>query len=245
MTTRALARRLTLHPTLGWPIRLVRPGWPDAGRRVAQGGALAQLLDAARAALPRARTIVNAGAGEGLYAATIAGRFRDSALLEFDLQPPPSCRRAAAHHRLQASLTAIPLATGVADLVICTEVLEHIVDDRTAVAELRRVLRNGGFLLVSVPTPPAPDDPAHVREGYTAAELDALLRRAGFEIVEQRYSMYSVFQRVLVHWRAGRRLPLALILAMAWCDRLWPTGTPMDIAVLARAIDAGQPVGGR
>jgi SAM-dependent methyltransferase len=44
---------------------------------------------------------------------------------------------------------AIP--DGRFDLIICTEVLEHTLQPFGAVAELRRLLRPGGYLLVSVP----------------------------------------------------------------------------------------------
>lgn len=45
----------------------------------------------------------------------------------------------------------LPFPDGVFDKVICAEVLEHIADDSSAMAELARVLRPGGTLAVSVP----------------------------------------------------------------------------------------------
>jgi len=51
----------------------------------------------------------------------------------------------------QADVTKLPFADGSFDVVICSEVLEHIKDNRTAVAELVRVLKPGGDLVVTVP----------------------------------------------------------------------------------------------
>ena len=51
----------------------------------------------------------------------------------------------------QADLLDLPLRTGALDAVLCSEVLEHIDDDRGALLELRRVLRPGGRLVVTVP----------------------------------------------------------------------------------------------
>jgi SAM-dependent methyltransferase len=51
----------------------------------------------------------------------------------------------------RASATALPFPDGVFDLVICSEVLEHVPDHRRAAAEATRVLRPGGDLVVSVP----------------------------------------------------------------------------------------------
>ena len=51
----------------------------------------------------------------------------------------------------QADVTKLPFADGSFDVVICSEVLEHIKDNRTAIAELVRVLKPGGDLVVTVP----------------------------------------------------------------------------------------------
>lgn len=45
----------------------------------------------------------------------------------------------------------LPFPDGAFDLVIVSEVLEHIPDDRSAIAEANRVLRSGGTLAVTVP----------------------------------------------------------------------------------------------
>jgi SAM-dependent methyltransferase len=46
----------------------------------------------------------------------------------------------------------LPFRDGAFDKVVCTEVLEHIPDDRAGVRELVRVLRPGGDIAVSVPS---------------------------------------------------------------------------------------------
>jgi SAM-dependent methyltransferase len=45
----------------------------------------------------------------------------------------------------------LPFPDGAFDVVILSEVLEHILDDRSAIAEANRVLRPGGTLAVTVP----------------------------------------------------------------------------------------------
>jgi SAM-dependent methyltransferase len=47
--------------------------------------------------------------------------------------------------------TRLPFADGAFDRVIASEVLEHVPDDRAAIAELVRVLRPGGTVAVTVP----------------------------------------------------------------------------------------------
>ncbi len=52
---------------------------------------------------------------------------------------------------LRADLTALPLPSGSLDAVLSCHTLEHIPDDRAALAELARVLRPGGTLVLMVP----------------------------------------------------------------------------------------------
>jgi len=102
----------------------------------------------------------------------------------------PSGARADA---VRGSALRLPFAAGRFDRVIAAEVLEHIDDDLGALRELRRVLRPGGTLAVTVPAwlpeticwkldegyhaPMA--EGGHVRI-YSATVLRARLRRAGF-----------------------------------------------------------------
>jgi SAM-dependent methyltransferase len=57
----------------------------------------------------------------------------------------------AAAGAARGDLRALPVADASVDRVIASEVLEHIVDDRTALAEIARVLKPGGRAVVTVP----------------------------------------------------------------------------------------------
>lgn len=50
-----------------------------------------------------------------------------------------------------ADITKLPFPDNYFDVVICSEVMEHIPDDKKAVSELLRVLKPGKNLVVSVP----------------------------------------------------------------------------------------------
>lgn len=58
-------------------------------------------------------------------------------------------------HRLnttvRADLSAMPLRSDTFDAIICIHVLEHVDDDRRAMLEIFRVLKPGGWALISVP----------------------------------------------------------------------------------------------
>ncbi|KRV46880.1 ubiquinone biosynthesis methyltransferase UbiE [Wenjunlia vitaminophila] len=80
---------------------------------------------------------------------------RDTELTGVDLSPAMlgRARRRAGELGVrvtltEASATELPFPDGAFDTVVCTLALCCIPDDRTAVAEMRRVLRTGGTLLL-------------------------------------------------------------------------------------------------
>jgi SAM-dependent methyltransferase len=53
--------------------------------------------------------------------------------------------------RVHADITELPFGDDTFDVLYCSHVLEHVVDDRKAMRELRRVLRPDGWALLVVP----------------------------------------------------------------------------------------------
>jgi SAM-dependent methyltransferase len=53
--------------------------------------------------------------------------------------------------RAEVESTSLPIASGRADVVIMSELIEHLVDPDSALEEARRVLKPGGTLLLSTP----------------------------------------------------------------------------------------------
>ena len=122
--------------------------------------------------------VVEAGCGEGYGgqlladagAALVAGLDLDLATLRHAADTYPAVPVAA------ANLVALPLADAAVDLVVCSQVVEHLWDQDAFVAECARVLRPGGRLVVSTPnrlTFP-PGNVFHSRE-LDATELSALV----------------------------------------------------------------------
>lgn len=112
-----------------------------------------------------------------------------------------------AHERglatVRADARALPLADDCLDLVVAFDILEHIVEDHDAVAEIRRVLRPDGTFLVAVPADPrlwsAHDEAVdHVRR-YTRETLGAVLRGGGFDIASM--ASWNVLLRPVVAMR--------------------------------------------
>jgi predicted SAM-dependent methyltransferase len=53
---------------------------------------------------------------------------------------------------VKADITALPFSDRSFDVILCSHVLEHVVDDRRALRELFRVLKPSGWAVVQVPT---------------------------------------------------------------------------------------------
>jgi SAM-dependent methyltransferase len=121
---------------------------PDRARR--QARMLAGILrDSAGPAV-----ILDLGCGDGFALAVAAGLNPSHRFAGIDWSAD-ALRRAQALGLtvLRAGVTApgLPVADDAADVVIMSELIEHLVDPDEAVAEVRRVLRPGGSLLLSTP----------------------------------------------------------------------------------------------
>ena len=97
---------------------------------------------------------------------------------------------------VQSSIEAMPFGDCQFDVVLCTQVLEHIRDHEAAARELVRVAKPGGLLIVSVPFVPEDwrpeqcihhDPIGHVRPGYTLNDLSRLLGRFGCVVLGYGY----------------------------------------------------------
>ncbi len=100
----------------------------------------------------------------------------------------------------------LPLKDQSFDRVVCSEVLEHVGDDKQSVSELVRVLKDDGFLAVSVPTylsesiywrisrQYSRNPGGHVRK-YRAREILKLLRDCNLEIygIRHKHSLHTIY----------------------------------------------------
>jgi SAM-dependent methyltransferase len=100
--------------------------------------------------LPGAR-VLEAGCGVGAYSSQIRRRY--SLFVEaFDLEPERVREaRADTPHALVAAAESLPYRANLFDVVLSNEVIEHVADDRQAVAEMVRVLKPGGRIVLFCP----------------------------------------------------------------------------------------------
>ena len=130
----------------------------------------------------------------------------------------------------------LPFGDRVFNLVVVADMIEHVQDEAAFVAELSRVLKPGGRLVVN--TPHAHDTwlrrlrlalgqtdekHGHLRHGYTRGSLGALLG-GGFEI-ESSATYGRVFSEIIDT-------------AMQWgLERLGKKGSPKGVVVTGRDLN--------
>ncbi len=108
----------------------------------------------------------------------------------------------------------LPFAGGSFDLVLATDIVEHVADDVAAIAELRRVLKPGGHLLLTVPTFPLlwghQDVVGHHQRRYKMRDLLRKLRGGGLEPERHFYFNYLLFLPILITRQLMRVLGVRL-----------------------------------
>lgn len=77
--------------------------------------------------------------------------------------------------------TAIPVEDASFDVVLCTEVLEHVPEPQQVIREFARILRPGGTLLLTAPLGSGlHQEPYHFYGGYTPFWYQKFLGEVGF-----------------------------------------------------------------
>ena len=182
--------------------------------------------------------ILDAGAGQGTMSARLQRLGYDVTSTDVSEAAVEVLRTQLAGPVVEANVTDLPFADATFDGVVLGEVLEHVEDDRGALAELARVLRRGGVLAASVPANPALYGPSdewagHVRR-YTRGALLEACAGAGLTVNScvawgfpfSRLYHRHVYERYLDRHGAarpgGRHRPLvAAVGALLQVDRLF------------------------
>jgi SAM-dependent methyltransferase len=149
---------------------------------------------------------------------------------------------------------ALPVQDGVFHTVLCNQVLEHVTEPSKLMAEVARVLRPGGVVLLTTPQTWGLHLEPHDFYRYTEYGLRYLAEKSGLEVVEVIPTCglsATLAQRIadtVVYTEPNRRPPwleLSLSLLMApvlmtgyGFDKLFgKRGDPLDHVLIARRPD--------
>jgi SAM-dependent methyltransferase len=171
---------------------LTRPGFADHDRWLLL--LLHQRLREAVAGLPTGDTVLDYGCGLMPYRELFESRF--STYVGADLEGNP-----AAGVTIRPDGT-LPMPDASVDVVLSSQVLEHVTDPAAYLAEAHRVLRPGGHVVVSTHGAWVyhPDPTDFWR--WTPDGLRLILSRAGFE-VERMDSVLGLLSLTMQLWLSG------------------------------------------
>jgi SAM-dependent methyltransferase len=145
-----------------------------------------------RLPLPADAEILDAGCGSGRTMQLLAAYGTVSGV---ELSEPAAevARARGVGEVFIGRLEELPWPEERFDLITCLDVIEHTPDDRATLAELRRVCRPGGYLLVTVPAYPrlwsVHDEANHHYRRYSRAALRTAALQAGWSL--ERMSSFN------------------------------------------------------
>jgi SAM-dependent methyltransferase len=155
---------------------------------------------AARDLEPGAR-VLDVGAGDAPYREL----FAHTEYLTSDWEQ--SVHEGARQADVIASADALPVEDAGFDMVLLLQVLEHVPEPAAVLAELHRVLRPGGTLVLTAPLTWELHELPHDYYRYTGPGLEHLLGAAGFAdvVVEARNDSFTTVAQLLVNlsWNLG------------------------------------------
>ncbi len=184
-----------------------------------------EMLEEAKRRTPPTARVLDAGAGEGRF----RPYFEHARYTDIDVAVGEQSWDYSGLDTL-GSLDRLPYADNTFDVVLCTMVLEHVMEPQLVLNEIARVLRPGGSLYVSVPQQMWQHQKPYDFFRYTSYGLRYLLDKAGLDIAfikpmggyfwqlsfEIQSLAYWVLPRPRRRWLNALRYP-ALVVVQGIC----------------------------
>lgn len=169
-------------------------------------------------------TMMDAGSGFGQYSFYIASRNKNCVIDAVDVKEEQIADCNAFFNRcgitnvtFQYGDLTQPHATDKYDLILCVDVMEHILEDVDVFTHFHRSMKKDALLLISTPSDKGGSNAdehgesfigEHVRDGYPVAEMEEKLKKAGFSKMEILYS-YGTPGKIA--WKLSMKYPMQLL----------------------------------
>ncbi len=198
--------------------------WWFVGRRRLALGLLKRALAPRLEDRPR---VLDLGCGTGVVLREL-GQWAEPIGVDMSPHALGFCRQRGLDETVQGDGICLPIQSNTIDAVIGLDIFEHIENDVAAFAEAYRVIRPGGYVVLSVPAFKSlwgPHDIAlmHHRR-YRRSEIRSRLEQAGFQVTKACYSVFFLFPIVVI-WRIFEKrkkgpAKASLVSVPNWLNRL-------------------------
>lgn len=169
--------------------------------------------------------ILDAGSGFGQYSFWLGSKNKNFTIDAIDVKTEQIADCNAFFQRCNLNNVTFsvgdltkPIASNKYDLVLCVDVMEHILEDVDVFKHFYAAMKPGAMLLISTPSDQGGSDVheetgesfigEHVRDGYPVTEMDEKLRIAGFKKTEILYS-YGTPGKIA--WKLSMKWPMLML----------------------------------
>src|SRR3989344_2579274 len=136
------------------------------------------------------KKILDVGCGTGSLISSLSIQY-DVVGCEYSSRALKLCKKRGVDDLVKSDAEKLPFGEENFDVVTVLDVVEHIDHDVEMLAEIRRILKRDGHVVISVPAHmflwQAHDVLHHHKRWYAAAELKYKLRLSGFKILRMTY----------------------------------------------------------
>jgi SAM-dependent methyltransferase len=191
--------------------------------------------------------VLEAGCGTGHFAATLRDRYGLPRVTAVDLEPEAlqHCSGRPGLAPVRASVTHLPFPDSVFDLAVCLDVLVHFPAGKEGapIAELVRVLRPGGFLLLRAAAfrvfRSRHSEYVLEQQRFTRPQLQTLAETLGLRILRLTYANFLLSPVALLRFRVWepltRQAPASGLEPLpSWLNRLLYTPLAIEKRWIAR-----------
>jgi ubiquinone/menaquinone biosynthesis C-methylase UbiE len=151
--------------------------------------------------------VLDFGCGSGLTVQTLTAAGYDALGVDFSPEAIDFGTKKGIAGLSVVSDENLPFNDASFDAVLCMDVLEHIADEQRALAEMRRVLKPGGALVIMVPAYMflwgRQDEVAHHYRRYSLGRLIEVVRAGGLLAIERRSYFNTLLFPLIALVRVG------------------------------------------